>query len=318
MCPADAGGRPVYGTGTYTTDSDICSAALHAGAVLPGKGGKVRLLTSPGCQLYRGSASHGINSARWGAYGASFFFAGHGDGRCYQRPKGACPDTFRDAIAEGSLTPAGELSCTCDSAMVNGPLWGTDIYTHDSSICLAAAHAGAIDKHQGGEVRVQRAPGCPVYVGSDRRGIQANRWRAHQVSFFFPGYGDGLCYAPPEGGCPPTYDNLPSMVRSGDYSCRCDANLATGGLWGTDIYTTDSSICRAGVHAGAVPMETGGLVTVRPAHGCDRYIGSQRNGVASAPWGPFKRSFSFVGHGNGLCVEPNGNPVAQPPDSPGR
>jgi hypothetical protein len=71
---------------------------------------------------------------------------------------------------------------------------------------------------------------------------------------------------------------------------------ATGGaVWGTDIYTDDSTVGRAAVHAGVVaPGETKTVsVTILP--GQSSYPASNRNGVTSASWGAWSGSYSFAG-----------------------
>ena len=66
-------------------------------------------------------------------------------------------------------------------------------------------------------------------------------------------------------------------------------------LWGTDLYTHDSLVCEAGVHAGVIRADTGGTVTIEMRPGADAYTGSLRNGVTSWSWGAFDGSFVVVG-----------------------
>ena len=69
----------------------------------------------------------------------------------------------------------------------------------------------------------------------------------------------------------------------------------SGSVWGTDIYTDDSALACAAVHAGVVlPGETK-VVTVRILAGQSSYQGSVRNGVTSSSFGTWPGSFSFVG-----------------------
>ena len=64
-----------------------------------------------------------------------------------------------------------------------------------------------------------------------------------------------------------------------------------GSIWGTDIYTADSNLAAAAVHAGVVtPGETAVVrVTVMPplAH----YQGSTRHGVSSHDFGRFDTAY---------------------------
>ena len=63
-------------------------------------------------------------------------------------------------------------------------------------------------------------------------------------------------------------------------------------VWGTDIYTDDSSICRAAVHDGAIG-DRGGLVKFWIVEGQDSYEATTRNGVESKSWGSWGGSFVF-------------------------
>ncbi len=65
-------------------------------------------------------------------------------------------------------------------------------------------------------------------------------------------------------------------------------------VWGTDVYTDDSSVCTAAVHAGAITVEDGGEVTIEIAPGEDSYEASEQNGIESSPYGPWGGSFVVV------------------------
>ena len=76
---------------------------------------------------------------------------------------------------------------------------------------------------------------------------------------------------------------------------------ARGTVWGTDVYTDDSSVAAAAVHAGVhAPDASGniaGTVTVTILPGQSAYPASARNGVSSASWGSWAGSYSFAGAG---------------------
>ncbi len=64
-----------------------------------------------------------------------------------------------------------------------------------------------------------------------------------------------------------------------------------GSVWGTDIYSDDSSVCAAGVHTGAITF-SGGSVTIEIRDGLDNYSGSTRNGITTLDWtSPWAGSF---------------------------
>jgi hypothetical protein len=71
----------------------------------------------------------------------------------------------------------------------------------------------------------------------------------------------------------------------------CPAKGEVHSVWGTELYTGDSSICTAAVHAGAITVDGGGEVTFTMEPGQTRYEGSEANGVTSSSWGPFRTSF---------------------------
>jgi hypothetical protein len=80
-CPALAMPGIVYGTLVYTSDSDICTAARHAGQI-DAAAGTVKLRGTGGCQTYPGSVRNGVTSETWGAWDRSYYFPGTHDGSC--------------------------------------------------------------------------------------------------------------------------------------------------------------------------------------------------------------------------------------------
>lgn len=64
-------------------------------------------------------------------------------------------------------------------------------------------------------------------------------------------------------------------------------------VWGTDIYTDDSSVCFAAVHAGAITL-SGGTFTIEIRPGQNDYTGSTRNGITSLSYGSWSGSFIVI------------------------
>ena len=73
-CPAGARTATIWGTGTYTSDSAICVAATHAGALPGTEAGTVVVEVAPGLQAYEGTIRHGIASTAYPAWTQSFRF----------------------------------------------------------------------------------------------------------------------------------------------------------------------------------------------------------------------------------------------------
>jgi hypothetical protein len=200
----------------------------------------------------------------------------------------ACPATFNEAP---DRSPTTRLTCKCDAnATQSDDLWGTGIYTADSSICAAALHAG-LASAKGGEVTVEAASGCSAYAGSKAHGKASSDWGESDASFVFAGQ---AASCPPQP-CPATFNAVPGAQATSALTCWCDASAtASTSVWGSGVYTTDSSICAAAVHAGIIDV-IGGSVSVAPGPGCATYTGSTANGKTSGSAGAASASFSFAG-----------------------
>jgi hypothetical protein len=79
------------------------------------------------------------------------------------------------------------------------------------------------------------------------------------------------------------------------FICRRNGQAST--IYGTDLYTDDSSICTAAVHKGIISTKNGGKVTILIRGGSDSYQSSKRNGVKSNSYGSYGGSFLFVSAG---------------------
>ena len=73
-CPAGGTAGSLWGTGTYTDDSSICTAAVHAGLISLASGGTVTIEIRAGQQSYQGSNQNGVTSASYAAWSGSFGF----------------------------------------------------------------------------------------------------------------------------------------------------------------------------------------------------------------------------------------------------
>ena len=78
---------------------------------------------------------------------------------------------------------AANYDCTCTGSE-SGSVWGTDIYTSDSNICVAARHAGVIGAG-GGVVHVLGMGGLPGYRGSAQNGVNSSNWGGYHSSYTF-------------------------------------------------------------------------------------------------------------------------------------
>lgn len=75
-CPAGGPAYPVWGTETYTDDSSVCTAAVHAGLITLEEGGEVTIVIEGAQDSFDGSQANGIISDHWEEWPGSFRFVG--------------------------------------------------------------------------------------------------------------------------------------------------------------------------------------------------------------------------------------------------
>lgn len=68
----------------------------------------------------------------------------------------------------------------------------------------------------------------------------------------------------------------------------------TGAVWGSDVYTLDSTLATAAVHAGVLKNGQTGVVTVEIVAPPASFNGTTQNGVTSFPWGAYPGAFRFT------------------------
>jgi hypothetical protein len=67
-----------------------------------------------------------------------------------------------------------------------------------------------------------------------------------------------------------------------------------GNVWGTDVYTADSSLAAAAIHAGVLQPGVTGVVKLKLVNPPPQFRGMPRNGVDSNAYGPYPKAFQFV------------------------
>lgn len=180
----------------------------------------------------------------------------------------------------------------CPANCTSGSVWGTNIYSDDSSICRAAMHTGVIDA-SGGEVTFEIADGRSEYIPTSHNGVTTSRWGSWGRSFTIVGAEELPLPSANAIECTTNAQGLqgePGTV----HTVTCPANCSVGTVWGVDTYSDDSSVCRAAIHAGVIQADAGGDVQVTIAPGQESYQASTRNGVTTSTWGSWGRSFTVA------------------------
>lgn len=164
-----------------------------------------------------------------------------------------------------------------------GPVWGTDIYTDDSRLSTAAVHAGLLQVGQKAVLKVTILLGQASYQGSERNGVATGRWEQWGGSYRIEadgragGGGNGGQAALPDPGTLTGYRGKNGQT----FLFEVTGNGKAGTVWGTDLYTDDSALAAAVVHAGLLAEGQKGAIKVIIHPGADRYEGSERNGVST-------------------------------------
>lgn len=65
------------------------------------------------------------------------------------------------------------MICPSDCSKIKAPVYGTGVYTDNSSVCRAAIHSGAILDSDGGIVEVRVEPGKKNYIGTTKHNIES-------------------------------------------------------------------------------------------------------------------------------------------------
>src|SRR5262249_17459604 len=66
---------------------------------------------------------------------------------------------------------------------LGGSLWGTDIYTTDSTLATAVVHAGLLQPGQTGVIKVTILGPQAVFQGSARNGVSSSAYQAYPGSY---------------------------------------------------------------------------------------------------------------------------------------
>ena len=191
---------------------------------------------------------------------------------------------FRDRVGE-------QVDIECPAGGQIGTVWGSNVYTDDSSICSAAVHVGLITLLDGGDVTIEILEGQEEYVGMESNGVESQDFGPYAGSFSFPDAEPLEVTASIDWA---RAANFYKSHESTEHTVECEPNGTPGSVWGTEVYTDDSSICTAAVHAGLITVDEGGEVTFELVDGQAAYEGSEANGITSNDFGVYAGSFRFV------------------------
>jgi beta-lactamase regulating signal transducer with metallopeptidase domain len=293
---------PVWGTDVYTDDSALASAAVHAGMLKPGERGTVLVTMLPGRDSYPGASRFDVSSQSYAKWQGSYRIERATDASDVLPDPGTLVE-YRDRV--------GQTFKFQVTGSTSGTIWGNDVYTDDSPLADVAVHAGVLGAGQTGVVQVTILPGRNQFEGVPRNGITSQPYGpfpgAYRMEPAQPDVAD-----PGTRDVPASISSLQELRGKNGQSFLIEVTGSTRGqVWGSGIYTDDSSLPAAAVHAGVLRDGQRGTVKVTILPGRQSYEGESRNGVISQPWASWDGSFR-VERADGVRLDV-GRPIDPPP-----
>lgn len=183
-CPSCKGvKRPVYGSFIYHPLSSICKSASHAGHIKKEEGGYVLVELVSGKKIYNGS--QGVDKSLSSTFSsAKISFRTK---KATAPTKITCDDTaanppFNTAAVGAKFVVICPKKCSEHKLKV----FGSEIYTDKTSICLAGIHNGVMND-RGGELEFMIESGQSYYKGTRSFGIISKSRGEYVRSYKFIG-----------------------------------------------------------------------------------------------------------------------------------
>lgn len=202
-------------------------------------------------------------------------------------------------VKAGALSDPGTLTAYAQkkgetlhiqvTGRTEGSVWGTDLYTLDSTLAAAAVHAGILKEGETAVVKVTIQAGLPAYKGSIRNGVTSSDWGTYEGSYKVEKADAKMALAVGPPVAPADMSAFADKI--GQQMVFEATGSIQGTVWGTDLYTLDSPLAVAAVHAGALAAGETGKIKVTLLAGKTAYKGSTRHGVTTSDWGHYEGSY---------------------------
>lgn len=176
----------------------------------------------------------------------------------------------------------------------DGSAWGTGIYSDDSDIGVAAVHAGVVKVGETKTVRMTILPGQNSYVGTIQNGIESYDYGEWDGSFKFNDATQDATQTVETSIIDAKYLYLENYRGLGETVIEVRVTGTTdGNAWGTGIYSDDSDIGVAAVHAGVLKVGETKVVKITVLPGQKSYVGTIQNSIESYDYGEWDGSYKF-------------------------
>jgi hypothetical protein len=257
------------------------------------------------------TATAGSTGGGTGTTGPLATFAGTYTGNLLQRISGVTA-TVGGANYRATVTSAGSVVVTVNNGTSSGTLVGT--VATNGAIAFSSGSALSIYRIATASILIASSRpvmGSPFFVASTSSTGATTEYSLQSSSAFVAD--TGSTPTPVVAEAPTNFVGYRNRVGS-VFELRV-TGAARGAVWGTDVYTDDSSVATAAVHAGVLAVGETKTVTVTILPGQSSYPASARNGVSSASWGGWYGSFAFAGAGavtTGTAVAATARPALAP------
>lgn len=291
----------VWGSDIYTGDSNLDAAAVHAGVIAVGETRKIYIEVVDAPTSFAGSTRNGVTSMKYGNYPTAIKLHQTRppvetltrSTLTFDRSSSLPGGSDNAAGATRAATSIGELTVLYITGAKDGTVWGTHIYTADSDIAAAAVHAGLMAVGEKRVIAVEVVLAPKSYAGTTRNGVTSLPYdhyptaiRLHDISLTPRSADLPPLEAPPQRWDDEDLGRLAERLedRPGVCSVAELTGSERGNVWGADVYTGDSSLAAAAVHAGLLKVGETGWICREVVPTQKRYLGTTRNGVTSLPF----------------------------------
>jgi hypothetical protein len=216
--------RPIYGSFIYHPLSSICKAASHSGNLNNNQPGYIMIEITSGKKIFNGSIGHdGSSSATFSASSLSF------KTRVGTTPtKISCNDSpNKEPFSNGNIGQKFVVICPKNCGNLKTQIFGSEVYTDTSSICISAIHAGVLND-LGGEIEFLIDGPQSFYKGTKSFGIISSSEDSYIRSFKFVGVKSAIFYKFKEdyqGKIYEKWDNYISSFAKGSNSWSYEENF---------------------------------------------------------------------------------------------
>lgn len=209
-----------------------------------------------------------------------------------------CQDNLLSEQFNGKIGSQFLVSCIENCTKSKYFIKGTNnYYTPDSSICKAAIHAGIYKPNMGNKNNtfvIRIVEGLLEYKSSRGHfGILSKSEKQSQLrSFSVLSENEENIFTCSTDG--QFILNL-SVGEKRTINCPSNCNIIKDKIYGTNIYSPTSVLCKAAIHSGALSNQ-GGLVEIIVGTGQEEFKGSTQNNVESFSSNNHSRSITFNKH----------------------